>query len=132
MQFFGTSGIHHYESKLTSHLGPFSPFFVDQLRNSAKHHGASTKGKIPGDVLKAVVADAFKALFEKQAELWRAMEVRLNLLEGSVGDGAACVRNLASSKSTEGCVDKVAVDGINGTCCLWLEVPREGSRAVVV
>ena len=33
------------------------------------------------------------AFSEKQAELWRAMEVRLNLLEGSVGDGAPCVRN---------------------------------------
>ena len=26
MQFFGTFGIHHYESKLNSHPGPFSPF----------------------------------------------------------------------------------------------------------
>ena len=48
------------------------------------------------------------------------MEVRLAVWERSVGDGAACVRNLVSSKSTAGCVHQITIDGIDGRAvCGW-------------
>ena len=67
---------------------------------------------------KSSVKQVMPALTDKNTELWTTLERRLFRLESSVGDDAACVRNISSFKTLGGCVHLVSGSGVS-TVCGW-------------
>ena len=67
---------------------------------------------------KSSVKQVTPALTDKNTELWTKLERRLFRLESSVGDDAACVRNISSFETLGGCVHLVSGSGVS-TVCGW-------------
>ena len=86
-------------------------FSAEQVRQSLHKEHASPGSITEYMALRTVVAQLPPALTEDKSELWKAMEHRVARLEGSVGERAACVRNLASPKSLDGCVHLIDLSG---------------------
>ena len=102
-------------------------FSAEQMRHALRIEGCLSTVRIPAPQLLAAVKRVLPALTADQKELWQTMEARLARLEGSVGDEAACVRNLGSPKTAGGCVHRI-LEGGDFTCCRWKFIERPHVR----